>query len=185
MSNGTCSLDGCDRPIKARGYCNPHYNQQRLGKPFKAPSVQDQLIEVRFWAKVHKTETCWEWVGGKQPRGYGTFGVEGKIKLAHRVAWEWLRGPIPEGMVIDHICHNRSCVNPDHLRVATIKQNGEYRRGPNRNNRSSGVRGVHRNGNSWSAIVGHNGVHIRLGGYSSVAEAEAVVVEARARLFDF
>lgn len=67
---------------------------------------------------------CWLWMNAPDPKGYGRFFV-GRIdgrprqKPAHRVSWGLYRGPIPDGMVIDHLCRVRSCVNPDHLRCVT------------------------------------------------------------------
>lgn len=79
--------------------------------------------EPRFWAKVKKTDECWLWTAAKIPAGYGRFGLAGKTVYAHRVAYELLVGPIPEGLVIDHLCNVTSCVNPDHLRAVTSKEN--------------------------------------------------------------
>lgn len=78
--------------------------------------------ENRFWSKVQKTEFCWHWTASKT-KGYGFFYLDGRSLRAHRVSWKWLRGEIPAGLVIDHMCRNRSCVNPDHLRVVTNKEN--------------------------------------------------------------
>jgi hypothetical protein len=73
-------------------------------------------IELRFWTKVDATGICWEWTAAKSKAGYGVIGLfHQKVGLAHRVAWELLVGPIPEGLELDHLCRNRSCVNPDHL----------------------------------------------------------------------
>lgn len=87
-----------------------------------------QSIEERFWAKVQPTGFCWEWTGAKT-RGYGSFATETGGKRAHRVAYELLVGPIPDGLVIDHLCRNTSCVNPDHLEPVTQAEN--VRRGFN------------------------------------------------------
>jgi hypothetical protein len=86
-------------------------------------------------------------------------------------------------MQVDHACHNRACVNPDHLRLASPKQNQENRRGAASSNRSSGVRGVTYGRGKWIASVQHNGKRYNCGGFSSVEEAEAAVVAKRLELF--
>lgn len=80
-------------------------------------------VEERFLAKVEKTETCWLWKGAKIRDGYGSLRVDGRSALAHRVAWELFRGPIPDGLTLDHLCRVRHCVNPDHLEVVTFREN--------------------------------------------------------------
>lgn len=67
---------------------------------------------------------CWLWTGSLSRGGYGECHAEGaSCRKAHRMVWQRLVGPIPDGMVLDHICRERSCVNPDHLRVVTRRQN--------------------------------------------------------------
>jgi hypothetical protein len=78
--------------------------------------------QLRFWRKVDTSGDCWIWTATLIPRGYGRFWLDGQ-KLAHRVAYEWLVGPIPEGLEIDHLCRNRRCVNPDHLQPVTGREN--------------------------------------------------------------
>lgn len=69
-------------------------------------------------------DVCWLWQMSLSPLGYGNWTVpELGTSRAHRVTWMLLRGPIPEGMVVDHMCRERSCVNPNHLRVVTIAVN--------------------------------------------------------------
>lgn len=79
----------------------------------------------RLWSKVevHHPAGCWEWIGKSDPRGYGVFTIKSKSFLAHRVAYTTLIGPIPQGMCLDHLCRNHSCVNPDHLRVVSEREN--------------------------------------------------------------
>lgn len=81
--------------------------------------------EDRFWPKVDRNapDGCWNWTGARQPNGYGVFGFRDKTARAHRAAWELLRGPIPEGMDLDHLCRNRACVNPAHLEPVTRSVN--------------------------------------------------------------
>ena len=82
-------------------------------------------FESRFWSKTDRTaEGCWQWNGYKLPHEYGTFAVARcQMRLAHRVAWELTNGEIPEGMRVIHSCDNPSCVNPEHLRLGTAKDN--------------------------------------------------------------
>lgn len=80
--------------------------------------------ETRFWAFVHfePTSGCWLWSGSGSD-GYGTFWINGRMLGAHRVSFMLHKGQIPKGMVLDHLCRNGMCVNPDHLEVVTIGQN--------------------------------------------------------------
>ncbi len=82
-----------------------------------------QTLEERFWAKVNKTDGCWEWVGRKSPKGYGEIDGTNYTVRAHRLSWELHYGPIPEGKLICHHCDNPPCVRPDHLFVGTIGDN--------------------------------------------------------------
>lgn len=80
---------------------------------------------ARFCRKVNRTKGCWNWTGGKNPRtGYGRFWVtQEQDRLAHRLAYEWAGNKIPDGLTIDHLCSNKTCVNPDHLEPVTRGEN--------------------------------------------------------------
>ena len=78
----------------------------------------------RFFDKVNKTETCWLWTGSTNHKGYGQFAkYQGKHIFAHRWSYQYHIGDIPNGLVIDHLCENKLCVNPDHLEAVTNKEN--------------------------------------------------------------
>ena len=77
------------------------------------------------------SDGCWEWLGCKDGDGYGMFRFEGYMRRAHRWGYELLVSKVPEGLVLDHLCRNPSCVNPDHLEPVTNQENldrGEGRR---------------------------------------------------------
>ena len=149
-----------------------------------------ETAESRFWAKVDQDGDggCWVWLAALTEHGYGRLGRGGKrggVVLAHRFAYELLVGSIPEGMSIDHRCHNPACVNPEHLRPVTHKQNHENRAGSQRNNRSSGVRGVtwNRRRNAWQAQVKQRGKNYYIGLFATVDEARLAAAAKRNELF--
>jgi hypothetical protein len=91
----------------------------------------------RFWAKVDKSadhQPCWVWTG-RLDCGYGRLGFysreSGKtaVRMAHRLAYELLIGPIPHGMTLDHLCRNTACVNPAHLEPVSNSENVRRRKG--------------------------------------------------------
>lgn len=110
-----------------------------MPSPVITPGRADQLAGVlnwpsgrsdRFWAKaVTNPETgCMEWSGYRNDKGYGVVRVVPSIQLAHRVAWTIANGIIPAGLSLDHLCRNRSCINPAHLEPVTHAEN--IRRSP-------------------------------------------------------
>ena len=125
MAKRTCSIEGCSKPSRRRNWCNMHYNRwNRHGDPLVTLISQGPAPE-RFWQKVDVGHPlgCWEWLGAKA-RGYGHFNAGDKrYTSAHRWAFETLRGTIPDGLQLDHLCRNRSCVNPDHLEPVTQEEN--------------------------------------------------------------
>ena len=84
--------------------------------------TKQQRIEA-FWVKVEKTSSCWNWLGYIKKDGYPAFRYNEKMGNAYRFSYELFKGDIPEGLQIDHLCRNRSCVNPAHLEAVTRKIN--------------------------------------------------------------
>jgi hypothetical protein len=141
-------------------------------------------LEERFWARIEKTDTCWNWTGPMTNNGYGYVWHERKTQTAHRLSYQLLVGPIEDGMVLDHLCHHRACVNPEHLRQVTHKENLENLTGAYSVN-NSGIRGVtwHKAHKKWQAGLRHNGRSIHVGYFDDISEAEAAVTAKRNELF--
>jgi hypothetical protein len=76
-----------------------------------------------FWAKVQKTDGCWEWQGTRLPDGYGMVYWNGKSRRVHRLAYMLTYGPIPPGLHVCHACDNPPCCNPEHLWLGTQADN--------------------------------------------------------------
>lgn len=86
-------------------------------------SVMSADLEARFWANVDKADGCWTWLASTTSEGYGQIRADGINRSAHRLSWEMSQGPVPHGLVLDHLCRNRACVNPDHLEPVTQRVN--------------------------------------------------------------
>ena len=81
-------------------------------------------IITRFWEKVEASPAdCWNWTASKNHKGYGRFWDGTRKVRAYRFLWEQINGVIPEGLELDHLCRNPSCVNPQHLEIVTRREN--------------------------------------------------------------
>lgn len=78
-----------------------------------------------FLKFIKVIDTCWQWQGGQcgSTIAYGTYRRNGRQAPAHRVSYELFRGPIPDGLVIDHLCRNGLCVRLDHLEAVPQRTN--------------------------------------------------------------
>lgn len=131
----------------------------------------------RLLAGLERQGGCLVWVRGKTG-GYGTLSVGNRMVRAHRLMYEHEVGPIPDGMDVDHSCHNRACCEPSHLRLATRKQNSINRSGPQPGSQT-GVRGVYRHGSGFRAQFKAGGKTRNLGTYRTVEEAAEAVRKGR------
>lgn len=98
----------------------PHQRKDAIGR------TTAEVMERRFWDKVSIGDGCWEWLAGKTGSGYGAISIPNsgqRMIGAHRYAYELMRGAIPEGLHIDHLCRNPGCVNPAHLEPVTSAEN--------------------------------------------------------------
>jgi hypothetical protein len=85
----------------------------------------DTRLPRRFWEKVEidPKSGCWAWTACKNDEGYGWFWLAGRMRRAHRLAYRVLVGEMPSGLVGDHLCRVRRCVNPEHLEPVTQREN--------------------------------------------------------------
>lgn len=86
-------------------------------------SAGPEALPPRFVEKVDFTTSCWLWTAYRNENGYGRFWHEGHLRPAHRVSYELLVGSIDPGLVLDHLCRVRHCVNPGHLEPVTEREN--------------------------------------------------------------
>ena len=179
-----CTIEGCEKKNFGKGMCNMHYTRARnYGSPHIVKIVRGDQ-DLAFWSKVEKTDECWNWTAYKNPLGYGSIYRDGKVFSAHRASYVMEFGEIPEGMDIDHQCHNTSCVNPAHLKAMTRKENAENRAGAEVRSKS-GVRGVGwvERLNSWCVQVKHHGKNHHIKGFENLAQAERAAITKRNELF--
>lgn len=108
------------RPCGLNGYGRRPFKAKDAGSnPVGAASVLE-----RFNSKYEEDENgCWVWIGAMSSVGYGRFKVSGRLVSPHRWSYENFVGPIPENLVIDHLCRNRRCVNPQHLEAVSHREN--------------------------------------------------------------
>lgn len=124
-----CAL--CNKKVIPSGWRGRYRPNQRFCSRGCANTVP---LLTRLWRRVDKNGPipecrpdlgpCWIWLAGKSG-GYGNIYVGGKCRCrpAHVVAYEATKGPVPEGLILDHLCRNRACVNPDHLEPVTNRVN--------------------------------------------------------------
>lgn len=131
MSKAICRVAECDSPADSRHLCGKHLQRlNRLGTTDLTPRPN---LSERFWVKVNKDAPisavrpdlghCWLWTASLDGKGYGKIGVKGKLLQAHRLSYEMVLGAIPDGLVLDHLCRIRHCVNPGHLEPVTQRVN--------------------------------------------------------------
>jgi len=156
----------------------------RVGRP---PYDRTTYVDG-FWRKVDKCggNGCWIWRGATSAGGYGKYGGTTGYNVgtsrAHRVAWILTRGEIPSGKEVDHLCHNPSCVNPDHMRLCEQGENKKNRKIGKDN--TSGFKGVSRRDGKkkWWARIRVDWKEYSLGYFDTPEEAHQAYCEAAKRL---
>lgn len=123
----SCEAVDCDREATVRGKCIKHYNAwrklnmdqvKRYGRRDETP-----LERVVRNIEVDVVTGCWNKLGHVSNKGYGQVRIGKKFFLMHRLAYEAVRGPVPDGLVLDHLCRNTRCSNPFHLEAVTQREN--------------------------------------------------------------
>lgn len=177
-----CSINDCDRPSRSNGMCTTHVSRKRRGHPMDAPVVspgQERPLSVRFWDKFseHPDTGCWVWSGHVAQNGYGKLRDNGKQVYAHRFSWSLRHGEIESDIVIDHLCYNTRCVNPDHMRACTSAENTQNMDGLRADN-TTGHRNVylHKPSGKWYVSVSAFGRR-EYGGYFPTIELAAARAE--------
>ena len=174
-----CSLNGCDRKHEAKGFCNMHYLRFRKdGHPGEANPRKAEAVEEALRLRTERQGDCLVWTGSKVSKGYGSINSAGRALSAHRAAWELAHGPVPAGLVVDHICHNRACVEVTHLRLATLEENRRNLAGALSTNRL-GIRNARRRRGRIEVRVLREHV-----GFADTEE-EAIALAATSRLEKF
>lgn len=180
-----CSFKGCERKHRALGLCEPHRKQQRRGVPLR-PLREHRTVEWRLDSFTNKdgAKGCWLWEGALAKEGYGVMSIGGRTQRVHRVSYTLHMGVIPEGMFIDHTCHVRRCLNPNHLRLATPGENAQNKSGPPSDN-TSGYTGVSyiRSSGKFRARITLRGVEHLIGHFDTIEDAWEARKERELELF--
>lgn len=187
QSTRTCTFPECDRKSRARGLCAGHWKQQSEGKrlaPLRLVAPSDADFRQRLEMFTDKGDGCWLYSGFVERGGYARISLRGVRKPVHRIAFELAFGEIPEGLVIDHKCHVRHCVNPEHLQAVTPKQNSENLAGASSRS-STGVRGVYWDArmHKYRVTVRHDGRNRFGGHFDRLEDADQAAIAFRNRLF--
>lgn len=107
---------GCGHPTNVAQADNIAWGHIK-GQPVRFIWGHNQRVKDLY--VVDENSGCWLWQGYIEKQGYGRYWENWHFVKAHRWIWQKMRGPIPKGLVLDHLCNVKSCVNPEHLEPVT------------------------------------------------------------------
>lgn len=177
-----CEFAGCGKVTRGKrtAYCRAHARQADEGRelaPIERRFTGKSLAE-RVASNTLREGSCLIWQGSTSKEGYAWLTFENVAQLGHRLVWEAAHGPIPSGMVIDHRCGNRACLELDHLQVVTYRENAENLRGAHADSKT-GVRGVYEHQGRFVADVWAGGRRVLNRSFATLEEADAAARAAR------
>ena len=124
----TCTLDGCDGKHYALGLCKKHHQRrwrhgtvEIIGRRYEKRPLADRVRELTPTEATDRG--CLEWLGHRDRDGYGRLWFDDSSKPATRAVWIAHHGPIPDGLIVRHICDNPPCVNIAHLLLGAHADN--------------------------------------------------------------
>lgn len=122
----------CGLPATGLKLCNRHYIQFKKGLLGNVVEHRERTSPVTFdWLEENSERIpeagCMIWLRSVDEKGYGLVRNQKKLYRAHRLSYELVNGPIPDGMFICHRCDTPSCINPDHLFAGTALENAQDR----------------------------------------------------------
>lgn len=136
MASEPCSVPGCTRPYRCKGYCHLHYQRWRkTGDPGPAELLVLPWPDNLLKRLLPQPDGCIWHDSVPNGEGYAVISRDDRQLKAHRAMWELMNGPIPDGMTLDHTCHDpslcdlkgecphRRCVNVEHLEVVDAVEN--------------------------------------------------------------